>query len=186
MVRPCPLDSGLGFDVAPVAPLLAHQLLLFGSERLLALGGAPGIEVRDCFLILLCRPSDSGRATLSERGWPPRFGFRVDLLCPHDAPRVCRGTVAVAGEQGLTPRTPFAVARQDLGYSVHFRVSESDWGHLDEKVRVIVRSRDRAGRHRSAQGIFQDRTRPCPDSRFTRRRWPISAATVTCRHVHNP
>ncbi len=95
------------------------------------------------------------RAILSSRGFPSVDTFKVDVICPLDGPRVCRGTVAVHGKQTVL-RKRFALPRRGVRGTVRFPLDTLEqWRALNQRVRVIVRSRDRSGRRRAASGIFK-------------------------------
>jgi hypothetical protein len=95
------------------------------------------------------------RVVHRERGWPAVTTFIVDLVCPRDGPRVCRGTVTVTGSHGGTLRKPFRLPRRRKRASVRFPISAAEVRGLLPRDRVVVRSRDRNGRPRTAAGIFE-------------------------------
>ena len=79
------------------------------------------------------------------------------LLCPADGPEVCAGTVTISRRGRVFVRRHFRHRRldreSDIAY-VFFRASRSLERAMRGEVTITVRSRDRAGKLRTASGTY--------------------------------
>ncbi len=102
-------------------------------------------------------PGDAGDETPGTSAIDPDPGF-IWVSCPRDAPRVCAGTVTASRRDRVFLRLPFRINRSDPKSgdikAVGFQVSQRKLRAMEGKVRLTVRSRDRAGKLKTASGLY--------------------------------